>query len=253
MKLFLLIIFLFIAFVVFSQFNPVPIANWKSYPVPKDKDTLYNYNSDPNDWYVFQDSNTIYVKKLRDHYDTQKKPFHISPEIGEERIFQARRYAIINVDDGFLIAYHRGEYGGLLYWVSKDNESKYKVGTSLIDQFIIRNRKIYAIEDGHLKGRIVEIKKKKKKWLLKKYLNLPSEPDAIQLDSKNNFILATSTSLLSIGLNREIDTLIANGIWESYLYPSSMAIQNDVVFIGMRKGVFKYDLVTKEETWLLPY
>ena len=40
-------------------------------------------------------------------------------------------------------------------------------------------------------------------------------------------------------------------LW-GFLYPTSMVIQNDVVYVGMRGGVFKFDLTTRKEEWLLP-
>ena len=120
----------------------------------------------------------------------------------------------------------------------------------------MRDNKIYAIEGlAHLsmsEGSIVEIKKDNGKWTSKEYLKLPSAPEAIELDSKNNFIIVTSSSLLSIDNYNHIDTLIATGMWDSYLYPNSLVNQNDILFIGMRKGVFKYNLLTKKDEWLLP-
>ena len=43
----------------------------------------------------------------------------------------------------------------------------------------------------------------------------------------------------------------SRGFW-GHLYPTSMVIQNDVVYVGMRKGVYKFDLATRKEEWLLP-
>ena len=257
MRVFKFIILLFTSSLTFGQSNPSPILAWKTYPVPKNKDTLYKYNSDPNDWYVFLDSNKIFVEKARDHYAKQKMPFVITPEIGEEKILKARRYSVIEVDDGYLIAFFRGEFGGLLYWISKDKKTKYKVANSLIAQFIMLSGKLYAIEGlSHglsYSGSIVALEKENNKWVVNEYLKLPSAPTAVQVDSKNNFIVVTSASLLSIDQNKVITSLIPKGIWDIYLYPSSMVIQNDVIFIGMRKGIFKYNLLTKEEEWLLPY
>jgi len=136
-----------------------------------------------------------------------------------------------------------------------------------------RDDKIYAIAGlAHLttsKGSIIEIEKKKKKWVATEYLKLPTAPVAIQLDSKGNFIVVTfgtnwsfekagnyvinaTPGLFSIDRNANIDILVKNGMWGDYLYPSSMVIQNDVVYIGMRKGVYKFDLATKKDEWLLP-
>jgi len=58
--------------------------------------------------------------------------------------------------------------------------------------------------------------------------------------------------LFSIDRDANIDTLVKAGMWGDYLYSSSMVIQNDVVYIGMRKGVYKFDFATKKDGWLLP-
>ncbi len=103
-------------------------------------------------------------------------------------------------------------------------------------------------------GSIIEIKKKKKKWVAKEYLKLPTAPNAIQIDNNENFIIVTSSSLISVDKRAAIDILVDVGVWDVYnqLYPSSLIIHNNVVYIGMRKGVYKFDLSTKTEEWLLP-
>ena len=119
------------------------------------------------------------------------------------------------------------------------------------------NNKIYGIEGlAHMfssRGSILEIDKLVGKWVTNDYLKLPTAPNACRLDSKNNLIVVTSSSLLSIDSNKIIKIIIKKGIWDPYLYPRSMVIQNDIVFIGMRKGVFKFNLLTNQEQWLLPF
>jgi hypothetical protein len=239
----------------YGQSNLSLLKNWKSYPVPTNQDTLYKYNSDPNDWIVSIDSNEVHVSSGRQYSSKNNLPFEIKPTKEEERIFRGKR-SVLQVDDGYLIGFYRGEWGGNLYWFSSDGANKYKVSNDQIVQFKMRDNKIYAIEGlAHLsmsEGSIVEIKKDNGKWTSKEYLKLPSAPEAIELDSKNNFIIVTSSSLLSIDNYNHIDTLIATGMWDSYLYPNSLVNQNDILFIGMRKGVFKYNLLTKKDEWLLP-
>ena len=36
----------------YGQSNLISINNWKSYPVPKNEDSLNKYNFDPNNWIV---------------------------------------------------------------------------------------------------------------------------------------------------------------------------------------------------------
>lgn len=252
LKIFIL---LFIFSSSYGQSALTPIKNWKSYPVPTNQDTLYKYNSDPNDWIVSIDNNEVYVVNGRNYSAKSTLPFEIKPTKEEAGIFRGKR-SILKVDDGFLIGFYRGEWGGDLYWFSNDGANEYKVSSDQIVQFKMRDNKIYAVEGlAHLsmsEGSVIEIKKENGKWTSVEYLKLPSAPDAVELDSKNNFVIVTSSSLLSVDTNKNIDTLIATGIWDGYLYPSSLVIINDVLFIGMRKGVFKYNLLTKKDEWLLP-
>jgi hypothetical protein len=231
-----------------------PIKFWKSYPVPTNPDTLQKYNSDPNNWIVSIDSNEIYVINKSRNTPSDTLPFAIKPTKEEQRMFVGKR-SILKVVDGYLVGFNRGEWGGSLYWFSDDGAKRYKISNDQIVQFKKRDNKIYAIEGlAHMslsEGSIIEIKKENEKWTSFVYQKLPTAPDAIELDSKNNFIIVTSSSLLSVDINKNTDILIATGMWD-YLSPGSLVIKNDIVFIGMRKGVFKYNLVTKKEEWLLP-
>ena len=199
------IILLFIISSSCGQSNLKPLKNWKSYSVPTNQDTLYKYNSDPNDWIVSIDSNEIYVVNGRNYSAKTTLPFELKPTKEEESIFRGKR-SVLKVDDGYLIGFYRGEWDGNLYWFSNNGANKYKVSNDQIVQFKIRDNKIYAAEGlAHLsisEGSIIEIKKEIGKWKTLAYLKLPSAPKAIELDSKNSFIIVTSSSLLSVDTDK---------------------------------------------------
>lgn len=240
----------------YGQSNLISINNWKSYPVPKNEDSLNKYNFDPNNWIVSIDKNEVYVANGIKNSVTIVLPFEIKPSKEEERLFRGKRN-VLEVGDGFLISFYRGEFGGNLYWFSKDGSKKYEISYDRIKQFKIRYNKIYAIEGlAHLtmsEGSIIEVKKESGKWITIEYLKLPSAPEFFEIDGKNNFVIVTSSGLISVDSKKKINNLIRAGIWDVYLNPSSLVIQNNNVFIGMRKAVFKYNLLTKKEEWLLPY
>jgi len=58
--------------------------------------------------------------------------------------------------------------------------------------------------------------------------------------------------LVEIDDNERYITLLENAFWDSisYLYLNSLAIQNDIAYIGMRRGVFKFNLRTKKQDGL---
>jgi hypothetical protein len=181
-------------------------------------------------------------------------PFKTEPLDDKEKYKMRGRRSAIKVDDGYLVAFWRGEFGGDLYWFSDDGKDRKSVSPAMIVQFFKRNNKIYAIEGlahmGISDGSIVELKKEKNAWTISEYLRLPFAPYAAQLDNVENIVIVTSDNLLSVDKNRNIDTLI-KGFW-SGLYPTSMVMQKNICYIGMRQGVLKFDLANRRQEWLVP-
>ena len=282
MKIISSVIFLMISLSTFGQENLTFLKNWKHYPVPTTDEVRSNapeYNHSQNDWVVYLDEDEIRVDDVRNYKRNPgaKLPFIIRQSNSNMINTSAPLAGLIDaieVEDGYLVGFNRGEWGGELYWFSKNGKERYEISGHQIVQFIERDNKIYAIEGlahlGLTGGSIIEIKKQEEEWVAKEFLKLPTTPRAIKLDSKGNFIVVTfgtnwsfgkggngviinaTPGLFSIDRDANIDTLVEDGMWGDSLYPSSMVIQNDVVYIGMRKGIYKFDLSEKKDEWLLP-
>lgn len=56
---------------------------------------------------------------------------------------------------------------------------------------------------------------------------------------------------MTVDTNFKIDTLIEKGFWWPALYPTSLVIKDNIAYVGMRKGIFKYDLTTNKREWLM--
>jgi len=235
----------------FGQQVTLPLDTWKAFPIPTNEDTLFKFNSAPDDWTVLLKENTLYVTNAPNK-TSDTLPFNIP--VTSYRQFGGRK-SVLEVDDGYLVGFYRGEFGGNLHWFSKDGKSNYEISGHKIVQFIKRSNKIYAIEGlAHLglsSGSIIEVRKMNNKWTALNYLRLPSAPDGIDLDSQNNFIIITSESLLSVDTNKNIDTLITKGFWSALLYPTSIVVKDKIAYVGMRKGILKFNLTTHKQEWLL--
>ena len=255
------------------------LKNWNTYPVPED---VMEYRHVERDWTVYPDGNEIRVDSNRSYKQ------NLADKKLPVRIKRARPTDAIQVNDGYLLGFNRGEWGGNIDWYSKNGKKKYEIATSINPvQFIVRNNVLYAITGiNHLsitEGNIIKIEKEGDKWTVKEYLKLPDKPHAVQLDSHDNMLVFTSSGLYSIDNEANIDTLAVKfsrptipvievslpgsvdtirvmqtpmyrnpkWVW-GFLHPTSMVIQNDVVYVGMRGGVYKFDLATKKEEWLLP-
>lgn len=268
---------------VTGQIDKDFLKNWNTYEVPEN---IMGYSSAKNDWVVYLDRNEIRVVDDRSYtykqnITSKKLPFKIE---------QAGLIDAVQVKNGYLVSFNKGEFGGGMYWYSKNGKKKYEIFSSIFSipppvQFIKRDNKIYAIVGiAHLSmsyGYIIKIEKVKEKWEPEEYIKLPDAPHAVQLDSKDNMLVFTSSGLYSIDRKSNLDTLaikirrpiipiieLPNSVdtlrviqkpievrpkwlW-GFLYPTSMVIQEDVVYVGMRGGVYKFDLATKKEEWLLP-
>ena len=242
----------------YSQVDKELISNWKIHPVPTNPDTLQKYNySFQNECAVFLKNDSVHVYKRREPQDDDLSllPFKFAPGKKEA----AKMHGIISllsVDDGYLVGFDRGEWGGYLYWFSKEGKKHYQVSTDQIVQFIKKSSEVYAIQGlahmGISEGSIIKIKKLKNKWISKEYLKLPTAPFAIALHN-TSFIVITSKSLFEITNDNKISTLVETGIWNTGLYPNSIVVSGNKAYAGMRAGVFEYDLLSRKQNWLLPY
>lgn len=250
----LTILFLLLRTVCFSQYDSANLNNWKVYDIPSDSIAVEQYNGSNNHWIVYDSNNSVYAKQQGRAYYLRNLPFELHPEDMNEGILMRCPKAIIKVDDGYLISFYRGEFGGYLYWFSHDGSQKKRVSRALIVQFIERDNRIFAIAGldhmGLNIGSVLELKNIDCNWTIAKYLELPSTPYAVQKDSKNSFIIVTSNNLISVDRGGNVSAIFNNGFW-SCLYPTSLVLKGEVCFVGMREGVFKYNLETSDAKWLL--
>ncbi|HPN58240.1 MAG TPA: hypothetical protein PLU11_03665 [Chitinophagaceae bacterium] len=251
------IYFLFcLSIVVSSQSNFPAFENWKYSKVPTNPDTIYSYNLDNSNWIVYRKNDNIRVKEMMDISDREYLPFKTPTPISYSKMeeFTGKR-SFIKVTDGYLVAFWRGEFGASLFWFSDDGTRYYKINGASAVQFIERNGEIYAINGlAHLdmsNGILFKIDRENNKWVANKYLELPFAPYAVSLDSNNDFIVVTSDNLIKINRKKRIKTLLKTDFWQG-LYPTSSVIEGEYCYIGMRKGVYKFNLRTKDSDWLLP-
>ncbi len=272
MKTFTILISLLVSTFTFGQDNFTYLKNWKTYPVPTNKDTIMMHSASDNHWFIYADQDEIKVEDIKTYNKkpSVELPFKIKQSNSKRVNLSGPLAGLIDVcivDNGYLVGFNRGEWGGELYWFSKDGSDRYEISGHQIVQFIERDNKIYAIEGSFLYGSIIEIIKKEGKWIAQELFKLAA-PKAIQLDSRGNLIIITSgntvekekgdefikpvtSKLFSVDRKFNIDTLVKVGIW-SFMYVTSMIIKDDIVYVGMRKGVYKYDLELKKDEWLLP-
>src|SRR6185437_10770643 len=151
-----------------SQGSKNLIDNWKNYPVPTNPDTLRKYNYSNTDWAVTLKNGSVFVSNYneRTQEDLSKLPIKVNPTENEKKDIRGK-VSFLKVNDGYLVGFYAGEWGGSLFWFSTDGKKHYKVSDDEIVQFITRSGKNYAIQGlAHLsmsEGSIIVIEKVKEK------------------------------------------------------------------------------------------
>lgn len=229
------------------------IEDWKSYQLPTNPDTLYKISANINYRVLIKD-NKVVAEKYSSSERHKPLPFPVKKD--EREPINTRGVAsYLKVDNGYLVGFNRGEWGGDLYWTADDGSQHYKISTNQIIQFIKKDSDIYAIDGlAHLSlsfGSIIQLQKINNKWIASKYVTLPTAPAIVAIDKKNNFIVATSKSLLQIDSKLIIHSLIDKAIW-FYGDPNSIVIQDNTAYIGMEGCVVKYNFTTGQQQMLKP-
>lgn len=234
------------------------ITNWKSHKITKKPNDLWVYNKKEMvyeapkiEYCVFMENNEVRVKpfstKATD--STLKALLNINKD--------GRTYlSYIKGEDGYLVGLNHGEFGGEIRWYSNEGKIiKSKKGFK-ISQFIKRDSEIYAIHGlNHMMlsyGSIIKVRYSNKEYFPEEYLKLPNAPHAITLDNDNNFLVIISTSILKIKPDKTIQIILNNCFLDNGLYANSIVFANNIIYAGMPGGVFKYNLLTKKQEWLLP-
>ena len=160
-----------------------------------------------------------------------------------------RNKAELKIDGGILIGINHGEWGGKLSFVpnNKDKEEiEIKEGNI---KFVFEFKgKIYFIEGlAHLSfsgGAIFELKKDGQNFSYEKLMEFDDAPEAFTI-YKNKFLIATHQNFYVVeDFKKEL--VFEKTFWSS-LYPNSIAVvDNKNVYMGIRSGLVKLDLINKK-------
>ncbi|MCU7612872.1 hypothetical protein N0B16_00300 [Chryseobacterium sp. GMJ5] len=181
------------------------------------------------EWFALNHSNDCYVvKKDSNRLIVEKTIYH------EEN-------SELEIEDGKLIGEDKGEWGGALYFQPKRNKEKtieIKFG-NVVDIFKFQN-KIYFIEGSDIWGSLYELKRDS----VFTYKKIESFGDALKaLTIFNDIIYIVSHQSFYKVVNQKAITIFREQFWRS-LYPNSVVVfDEENIFIGMRGGIAKLNLV----------
>ncbi|MFZ6643936.1 hypothetical protein ACO0LL_29695 [Undibacterium sp. TC4M20W] len=126
------------------------VSTWKEITVPASEEEreVWSYAANYSEiaWRVYTEG-TIVKAKLDDS-NSRKAGRDTRFVIAAEPLSDSLKTdtPLMEVDDGWLVGFNRGEFGASLYWFSKDRKEHYKISNHHIIDFIKKVDGLYAIE-----------------------------------------------------------------------------------------------------------
>lgn len=204
--------------------HPIDALQVHKTPTKEDATLL---NATPETYEVYLSATGSVEYQVCPYYCRKKNqlPFDFSAK--EEDFFDlGGKQTHLKIDDGWLVGFDKGEWGGSLIWVDETGSHYEKIIRGNIKNLFEIDGAIYAVEGlahlAHSQGQILQIKKIANQWKAEQKIALPTAPFATTLTSQNEFLIVTSKSLLKIDQRFDVIPLIEEGFWAEGLYPNSI-------------------------------
>jgi hypothetical protein len=148
--------------------------------------------------------------------------------------------------------------GAALYWFNADGKRHYKISNHHIVAFLLLPDGIYAIEGlAHMAscGSLILIERPATaaRWQAAKVVRLPYAPSTAVVRRDGSILVALSESLVSVGPDHHITTLISDASWPDISPSSSVLLPDESrLYLGMGQFVGEVDLATNHLRLLVP-
>lgn len=227
-------ILLFLSLFILKSFGQ------NSIEVPKEFKKITRPKAGSAEWYTLNSSrNEFQVSNTNEKLEISK--------------YNTSETCEIKTSDGKLIGIDVGEWGGKLFFVPTESAKKsFTIKNGNIKFIFSYKDKTYFIEGlSHMlfsAGALFELDISVDKISYKKILDFDDAPEAFAIYQDQIFIASHNKFYIIKDLKKEV--IFANTFWSS-LYPNSIAVFNDEnVFVGMRGGIVKLDLIKKAKRFI---
>lgn len=250
----------FIFFLTLTNFclaQAPDLTNWKIDTLPTG-DKIYPANHSQDNW-IFSNSGEKW-KIVRNDFSREKgDSFPFTPDFIDKNLKEIKGNRFVKqTPDGYFVGLNKGEFGGGLYFIKPDGLDGYEMASYLNIRSIFEyNSRYFAIEGlahlGGQRGQIIEIYKEDTVWKYKSLINLIEAPDLIT-DYKNEKIIVTSQYILKFGEDFKVSEVLKSPIYWGMLYPSSILIDKNDLYLSMRQGILKIKTFdsTPDYEWYVP-
>lgn len=166
--------------------------------------------------------------------------------------------SIEQVDDGWLIGFDAGEFGGGLWWFASDGKSRKRLASDNITGFARTANGVYAVTGlahmGFESGKVLQIGAGAAgNRQIKTLVDLGFAPQTFAVESDDSLLILTTRALIRVKTAGATERLLTVNFGR--LYPNSMVIlPSNVIYAGMRHFVVRLTPIENgyKEEWFVP-
>ncbi len=231
--------FLFCTVLMFGQ--DYGLEDFDTDSIPTQQNHWKGKNSKTH-WFIEKKSDSVKIRQNNYNYiKGDSLPFS-QKQIAKKIKNHYSIRVVKKVSDGYIVGLNGGEFGGGLWFISKNGKKSYEISSYIrVRQIFEFNNKLYVIRGlahlGSSYGSIFELKKDKK-WNILKNFQLPDAPNFVIIEDDNILILTTE-HLLSFDKNEKLTEILKAPFYWGMFYPSSAIVDSNNIYIAMRKGILK--------------
>ena len=263
-----------------TETYPIDVSRWIEVEPPADhdhdhdcegcRDWFTSTNQSQVQWRVYLDSGHICAEMFDPIVESRLRPvcappFPLFEPKGSRGISETETYNFksIQVSDGWIVGYYRGEFGGHLCWYGDDGVDTYKITNHNVVQFFAWLGKLYAIEGcahlGIADGSLLRLERDNDdgRWTAVQVLDLDDAPYSVVERESGSLLITLSKHIVEVRRDMVLRTILdlsdSNFGW-SHLYPKTSVLSADEqkLYIGMRQFVAELDIRSGRLRYLLP-
>jgi hypothetical protein len=229
-------VILLLCSVIYAQTPDPPALGWIAFQPTEDDQRCANYSKQA--WRVALDSDnsSILVSRYEDN---------------------SRRH-VIKVRDGRLVGEDHGEWGGSLWWVSKDGRRRKWLSDENVHGFVKTSAGVLVIVGlahmGANHGEVLQyIDGPGRKKRVKGFVDLGWAPRAFMLESPDSVIVLTRDGFVRVHASGRVESIFRRVY--GLLYANSFTLSpNGVIHVGMRHFITRLtpSAGTYKEEWFVP-
>jgi hypothetical protein len=228
-------------------------AGWSAHPVPSGED--WDCANAGADWAVTRSETGALAIARAPRRVSDPLPFGLPRN---ETIADGLRGSefpgdthVLPVDDGFIVGFDAGEFGGSAFWFSPRGDDRQRIGLRQRDDEADNVRALVPFGNDVLAfqglshiltdvGRVIRINRARDgRWRAKLFARLPSAPDAVVLEGRDRWIVATSTGILRLDGKGHLEKIWTERHLGHLYAQSAVRLDDGRIFVGMRQFVLR--------------